>query len=838
MRFGNMYGPKEQLIEMQQLPLNKTKSTDMQIRNKIYSSSHASPSNTFEKDLSTVFSDKSSIRKGHFREDAETISEISDAIFTTERSGDVSISENFVQSYRDKILQRFNAVKEQAKMSQKIQNISRRDARKRSIENIIHEVSKIGANMKSARSKTNQTKNDSNKEFAFFHFRNNNGSASKDIQQEEDLRNTFDNKEPMIEYIMPDLLDFNIRISERECYFFPGNRGDSTATVNEMPRILEGEGLCINLKNPLPMDQLNKLEERLIFVDDRTWFSHEGILDIVPNPTINECLKPEIQVKIDDGIILRAPTIENDLEKIIIIKENILKLSLFSLKFSYHPLFSAEHVLEDQLRSAYQTYTSFLENNTLQKLRNQLQVLKHTRKFEDKIVENNQALNEIIILTDKIFKEGKRQRQYLKTTLELWKTIKKLRQKQNYCNTRVKLLIFIEKVDANLEKENRAKMLMEMLDDILKNEEELFKRKLKEYSKKIECGISRANEGLENTPSKPVYDIDTDKIKYELQKKFEESFKPTGEPNLTLMLTDENEITNDVVDKQEISRRKAVTYTKILFKLSCNKVPVAKSKILRLNDDFLLNINEEFYIQLTDIPDHINLDIVEYSKGIMKRKLCELEIPLPPQGISEKKESTRKLTFENDEFARDKQGVGSALNLKNLFEENKLFLKTNSVENMTVSGYLSYNVSWRNSKSQHNNELYNAQAVSVLDKLGAINQSLLTEWIKFKELDPQHPKNSAIFDYLESIYQRAFLPNEVEDTFNYFRLNRQFNFGQISEIEKNIRFQCLELRDSNEIDFGGIAIPIRTKEMPFEILNQYKKHIKNNSVYSEVGDPL
>ncbi|KAJ8935130.1 hypothetical protein NQ318_015785 [Aromia moschata] len=62
----------------------------------------------------------------------------------------------------------------------------------------------------------------------------------------------------------------------------------------------------------------------------------------------------------------------------------------------------------------------------------------------------------------------------------------------------------------------------------------------------------------------------------------------------------------------------------------------------------------------------------------------------------------------------------------------------------------------------------------------------------------------------------------------FFRLSpyvENMTFCNISEIEQNVRLKILQLRDQHEIEFDGTVIPNRIKEIPFNILDEYKRRV-------------
>lgn len=57
------------------------------------------------------------------------------------------------------------------------------------------------------------------------------------------------------------------------------------------------------------------------------------------------------------------------------------------------------------------------------------------------------------------------------------------------------------------------------------------------------------------------------------------------------------------------------------------------------------------------------------------------------------------------------------------------------------------------------------------------------------------------------------------------RLNKYlepFEFCEQSEIDDNIRYKLLQLRNRNEPEFVGMVIPNRLKEIPTNVLSQYE----------------
>lgn len=65
--------------------------------------------------------------------------------------------------------------------------------------------------------------------------------------------------------------------------------------------------------------------------------------------------------------------------------------------------------------------------------------------------------------------------------------------------------------------------------------------------------------------------------------------------------------------------------------------------------------------------------------------------------------------------------------------------------------------------------------------------------------------------------------------FFVFRCNpamAPFEFCEPKDIDENLRFKVLELRDRNEPEFVGMVVPNRLKEIPTDILTDYNRRRK------------
>lgn len=212
--------------------------------------------------------------------------------------------------------------------------------------------------------------------------------------------------------------------------------------------------------------------------------------------TMIRSLKPDLEVSIGDCTTYYPPYQFADMEQVVVIKNNILELSISHLKFSHHPLFSLEHVLQEKLRQMYEKYSRTVEGKTLERL---------TKKSRENL-----------------FKEGKIQRARLKGILNVWRAIKKLRSSQNYSSTNARLIIKKETLEVAKELEKYEDFFGKMLQSVLEEHRAAYKKKLKEYNKKTKSSDDNSEKDIE----KPTFDFNKTKAEAELRMKFEESFKP------------------------------------------------------------------------------------------------------------------------------------------------------------------------------------------------------------------------------------------------------------------------------------------------------------------------
>uniref|UniRef100_A0A8C0IZN1 Coiled-coil and C2 domain containing 2B n=1 Tax=Chelonoidis abingdonii TaxID=106734 RepID=A0A8C0IZN1_CHEAB len=107
----------------------------------------------------------------------------------------------------------------------------------------------------------------------------------------------------------------------------------------------------------------------------------------------------------------------------------------------------------------------------------------------------------------------------------------------------------------------------------------------------------------------------------------------------------------------------------------------------------------------------------------------------------------------------------------------------------------------------------------------------LTEWAKEVKIDPNDPEYSDLMEFI--MYARS----KEQIVSKYFRLEQlqeEFNFVTEEEIKKCKRFQLLQLRNSEQLDFCYFRqIPLYDREIPDAVIQVFvSSHVWGNMYFS------
>ncbi|XP_031347208.1 coiled-coil and C2 domain-containing protein 2A isoform X1 [Photinus pyralis] len=616
-----------------------------------------------------------------------------------------------------------------------------------------------------------------------------------------------------LQFVAPENVSFNCKLSENECFWYPSSK---TLQLHEKieteePRFLAEEGFYMANKPKIPLSHLNLLERRLLGAGDRKWFNCEGDLDLVECPKLERIYKPP-SFRTAPGIkteFVKASLEPFDSE---VTHDNIIDVSIDSVTFRHHPLFSAEHVYEQKLNTLFELYQKMLSENKLERLAKRLQALR-TRKTNAEAMGNTKSFAlEIKQLRDLHFEEGKNARQLLISTLQTWKAIKKIRQTNEYSTTASRLLISKTKTNYTSEMETWMAKVDEVSSEILDQLESEYQAQIDRYLQDLErWKLQDVDELVDKKPKKPMKNYDFESIKEEVSADFLQSFKPPGEPEVHLDLLDDHEVTAD--NAKDKLRKTAVGATKIFLRVTCGKVEVCKSGAVTLTDRFTCHIDEAFSMQLVSVPESIVVEIYEQPSTLPKRKLGEVSVRIPKKGTPGQ---DLHLAFEKEEIVHYKHtGVGSGIELSEVFGEGNEMLYT--------SGAVTGKIAW----DLHGELPESNLTRDVLGDNDTIDMEKLVKWARDTKADPEDPKYSTLFEYIKN-YAEDFGQMAASQK-TYFRRNPEmapFEFCEMKDIDGDLRLQMLQLRNRNEPEFVGMVIPNRPKEIPSCALDDYKRRVE------------
>uniref|UniRef100_A0A8C8R8E5 Uncharacterized protein n=1 Tax=Pelusios castaneus TaxID=367368 RepID=A0A8C8R8E5_9SAUR len=95
----------------------------------------------------------------------------------------------------------------------------------------------------------------------------------------------------------------------------------------------------------------------------------------------------------------------------------------------------------------------------------------------------------------------------------------------------------------------------------------------------------------------------------------------------------------------------------------------------------------------------------------------------------------------------------------------------------------------------------------------------LTEWAKKVKIDPNDPEYSDLMEFI--MYARS-KEQTVSKYFHLEQLQEEFNFVTEEEIKKCKRFQLLQLRNSEQLDFCHFRqIPLYDREIPDAVIQVF-----------------
>ncbi|XP_006735795.2 protein CC2D2B [Leptonychotes weddellii] len=642
----------------------------------------------------------------------------------------------------------------------------------------------------------------------------------------------------MEEIIFPDLLEVKAaeyeddqeQIKKQQANIFVPS---SSPVVNQcklpkdmIPRILEDEGFYIQRKPQIHKKTCNKMENRLLTLEEgKCWFEESGEIMSLPSPirqswnfrltTSKGSLNPALKTIYRKAV---KPDLESSIRNKMEGQREMyqLDLNIVGFQFSHHPLFNQEQVLCARLLQLYECFQDRQQQNLSQLLYEKLKALTDATKLANENLEISQLTKKSLqdyywqISNTKQLYDLERGKDFslLHSILRTWKQIKSLRQRQGFTSTPVKLQF--QRIKMNKCDEQNQEELLEMSETEKKTEGKAFKNGEKQES------FSYLASELEESDIKRIRPI-------------------TLMPQLSFTA----ELTNlSKCSLHEQKRRAKIQKLKYFIKILYNNKQVSCTSVSPLQFDFKVMFQQIFNIQLIYWPETICLEVYEISKRTSL--LAKLYLPLPNNTELKSKTVLEYVEFSSDELVIPAYGeVGSNV---------PFLLEGNGTEELCLltSGKLSYSLSWaldengiprtpmsQSLRSAYCSVLRNVDARGVPGIPWFINAQKLFEWANEVKIDPNNPEYS---DLMESL---MYMKHKGQDVPKYFRLEQlqdEFNFVSEEEMKKSKRFQLLQLRNAGQLDIFLLQqIPLYDKDISDLVFQEYESQTEKDVSISDVN---
>ncbi|XP_055855035.1 coiled-coil and C2 domain-containing protein 2A [Episyrphus balteatus] len=298
----------------------------------------------------------------------------------------------------------------------------------------------------------------------------------------------------------------------------------------------------------------------------------------------------------------------------IIPSRKFMTLNIKGLKFTQHPLQQEEHILLNKLESYLDVHFKRKDSEIIPKLKRQLNDQRNIANelLEDGTTQNvyelEGNLNKLKQLRNEIYEEETTSKYLLRNILDTWILLKKLRKRQGFHWTSLKIKIKLIEVDTDADNASYTKRFETELNEIYREELEAYYRAKR---------LRRSDpEKYSEKPQKP--NIET--IKQDLKKTLQKCSRTPGEPDMKIIRT----ILSDPC--RPLEKIKSY-YMRILF----DGQLVSSTKTFRLEPDLSLAVDESLGIYLDRrIPKEIKIKLYE-KKRIPYRpiKIANIIVPLP-----------------------------------------------------------------------------------------------------------------------------------------------------------------------------------------------------------------
>ncbi|KAK3580952.1 hypothetical protein CHS0354_006977 [Potamilus streckersoni] len=488
--------------------------------------------------------------------------------------------------------------------------------------------------------------------------------------------------------------------------------------------------------------------------------------------------------------------------------------------------------------------------------------------------------------------EEQADRTLLKNIIHTWKEMKAQRELQKYNNTPLKLQIRKEEVEKKQDLLLWKQEIEDEIEEIKEEYEDEYYRKMHIYSEELEkynkqqeaknaARIRQQNKGRrgskqrrQSTGSGAASDTDQpvseeqaqldreildeeDLPKPEMPEPFEEGElrekitakareirRRPGEPKLHLELTTTGTVTaTQQCPRGEQSRREDVSKCKVFVKVLFNNKEVSRTTSKLLSQDFKVNFGQILNLKIVQWPESIKFQIFENS-GFSTDLLAELFAGIPEVSVTSQAVQIEDMEFSSDvKIQHNHEGVGSG-------RPFSFGSKGTDTLILMTTGTLTASVAWGVNDNgvplvppigpggPYNifDSMKKMDPVAAIGAAGVMDLQKLAKWFLASRLDPNDPNNADLV-YMLRPREGDFGQLLPSDFFRLEQLQEEFDLVPDEEIQNNRRFQLLELRDLEVLDFRNFKmVPPFDRELARDVFVEYDRKKREEQKLKQVED--
>lgn len=345
--------------------------------------------------------------------------------------------------------------------------------------------------------------------------------------------------------------------------------------------------------------QVNRFNEE----SANDWISETNQLVGLQNfTTSNRLIRSETSKEFSTILYLSRPHINNkNQSQAEVNREKILKIHIHDVTFHSHPCLNKEQVVARNIENLYKQYVSRRSLALADRLEKKLTALRRLQTLEISETSNVDHkltyTDDIRDLRNHLHRERRIDRDIMKSILEQWKLVKKLRKDQGFASTSIKLSIHTEAMDETTDREAYAKDFELELNEIFEESMEIY---LKER-KHRKSGTS-GSEDFELI--KKIVKPDIEVIREKLMVEYSSCIRPPGEPKIFVELHKDE-------DSIEAKRsRNNFAKSKFLFQIAFDNTKLNSVRnVQSINGDRII-LDATYSVKFRNtVPNNIQLTV-------------------------------------------------------------------------------------------------------------------------------------------------------------------------------------------------------------------------------------